>query len=92
MAHYHDDIVFRSAKAHALVGQGTLHGKAELRAYWAKALVKQPDLKFTVIDVFAGHEMLVLTYRNHNNVLAAETLRFAADGLVVEAAACHRTV
>ncbi len=92
MSHYHDDIVFRSTKAVALVGRGALCGKAELRAYWAKALANQPELRFTVIDVFTGHEMLVLTYKNHNNVLAAETLRFAADGLVVEASACHRTV
>jgi ketosteroid isomerase-like protein len=92
MAHYHDDIVFRSAKAKALVGRGTLHGKAELRAYWDKALTNQPRLTFTVVDVFSGHAMAVLTYRNHNDVLAAETLRFAADGLVVEASACHRTL
>lgn len=90
MVHYKDDVVFRSAKAQVLVGQGTLNGKAELRAYWSKALARQPNLKFTVLDVFVGHEMLVLTYRNQNNLKAAETLRFASDGLVIEASACHR--
>ncbi len=89
MAHYHDDIVFRSAKAKALAGRGTMRGKTELRAYWDKALTIQPRLAFAVVDVFSGHEMAVLTYRNHNDVLAAETLRFNADGLVVEASACH---
>ena len=90
MGHYHPDIVFRSAKAQALVGQGELHGRADLRAYWARALERQPDLTFRVVDVFEGHDMIVITYRNHRDVLAAETLRFDAGGRVVEASACHR--
>ena len=90
MAHYHPEITFRSAKAQALVGEGTLHGHAPLRAYWGRALEKQPELKFEVVDVFEGHDMMVITYRNHRGVLAAETLRFGADGLVIEASACHR--
>lgn len=89
LAHYDDNIIFRSAKALALVGSGVVRGKDALGAYWAKALDKQPDLKFAVLDVFAGHDMLVITYRNHRRVLAAETLRFGQDGLIVEASACH---
>ena len=41
MAHYHPEITFRSAKAQALVGEGTLKGHATLRAYWGRALEKQ---------------------------------------------------
>ena len=48
MAHYHKDVVFRSLKAQALVGRGELMGRHELRRYWAKALERQPDLKFQV--------------------------------------------
>lgn len=91
LLHYDPQIVFRSAKAAALVGTGTIHGMAELRAYWAQALARQPDLRFEVVDVFEGHQMLVITYRNHRGVLAAETLRFGEDGLVIEASACHRS-
>ncbi len=90
MAHYHPEITFRSARAQALVGAGTLHGQAALRAYWARALERQPELRFELVDVFEGHDMMVLTYRNHRGILAAETLRFGADGRVVEASACHR--
>jgi hypothetical protein len=90
MAHYRDDIVFRSQKAAALVGQGELRGKAALRAYWAAALERQPDLRFRVQEVFVGHEMMVISYLNHRNVLAAETLYFDHDGKVYQAAACHR--
>lgn len=72
-----------------LVGSGELQGKQALRAYWAAALDKQPDLSFVVVDVLHGYGMVVITYRNQRNVLAAETIRFGADGLVVEASACH---
>ncbi|WP_195818558.1 nuclear transport factor 2 family protein [Roseobacter sp. MH60115] len=90
LAHYSYDIVFHSRKAQALMGDGTIRGKEALWAYWAKALEGQPDLIFTVEDVFEGHEMMVITYKNHRGVLAAETLYFGADGLVTQAAACHR--
>ncbi|MEL7100832.1 MAG: nuclear transport factor 2 family protein [Pseudomonadota bacterium] len=89
LSHYSDDVVFRSQKAMRVVGTGEVRGKAALRDYWARALAQQPDLSFVVVDVFAGHGMMVITYRNHRNVLAAETLRFGPSGLVVEASACH---
>lgn len=89
LAHYSTDVIFRSHKAVRLVGHGEIRGKEGLRAYWAKALAQQPDLSFVVVDVFRGHGMMVITYRNQYNVLAAETLRFGVDGLVVEASACH---
>ena len=90
LAHYAEDVRFASQKAVALVGQGELRGKPALAGYWSKALAAQPDLKFTVVDVFQGHDTMVITYMNHKGVLAAETLRFGADELVCEASACHR--
>lgn len=90
MSHYRDDIVFRSQKAVDLVGKGEIKGKTELRSYWAAALERQPDLKFTVQDVFIGHQMIVISYLNHRGVLATETLYFDDAGLVFQAAACHR--
>jgi ketosteroid isomerase-like protein len=91
MAHYREDIVFRSKKAIPLTGNGELRGHVALRAYWAAALERQPDLHFSVQDVFEGHEMLVISYTNHRGVLAAETLYFDAEGQVFQAAACHRS-
>ena len=73
-----------------LVGHGELHGKIALRDYWHRALAAQPDLSFVVVDVLRGHGMMVITYRNQRDVLAAETLRFGSDGLVIEASAYHR--
>ena len=90
ISHYRDDIVFRSRKAIQLVGQGEISGKQALKAYWSLALERQPDLQFSVKDVFEGHQMLVISYMNHRGVLAAEALYFDEDGLVFQAAACHR--
>lgn len=90
MVHYRNDIVFRSNKAIPLVGTGEIVGGDALRAYWAAALERQPDLRFIVRDVFEGYRMLVISYTNHRGVLACETLYFDADGLVHRAAACHR--
>lgn len=89
LAHYADTITFHSAKALAMVGSGTVQGKAALRAYWAQALARQPDLRFQIDTVYQGHDMLVITYTNQKSVRAAETLRFGPDGLIVEASACH---
>jgi hypothetical protein len=90
LAHYSPSVVFRSQKAMRLVGQGELHGRDALRAYWSEALRQQPDLSFVVVDVFVGHAMMALAYQNQKGVLAVETLRFGPDGLIVEASACHR--
>ena len=90
LAHYSPNVVFRSQKAMRLVGHGELHGKIALRDYWHRALAAQPDLSFVVVDVLRGHGMMVITYRNQRDVMAAETLRFGSDGLVIEASACHR--
>ena len=90
MAHYREDVVFRSRKAVGLVGSGELVGKPALRAYWAQALDRQPDLTFRVMDVFEGYEMLVIRYENQRGVHAVETIYFDEDGMVYQAAACHR--
>lgn len=88
--HYRDDVVFRSRKAVPITGHGEIRGREALRAYWAAALKRQPDLCFDVLDVFEGHDMMVILYRNHQGVVAAETLYFDDSGKVFQAAACHR--
>ena len=89
VAHYTDDVVFRSRKAIALTGSGEIRGKPALRAYWAAALAAQPDLHFRIEQVLLGHDALVILYLNHRDVRAAETLWFDPSGLVSRASACH---
>jgi ketosteroid isomerase-like protein len=90
MSHYRDDIVFRSRKAIPLAGHGEIVGKAALRAYWAAALERQPDLKFSVQEVFVGYQMLVISYTNQRGIRAAEILYLDDNNLVYIAAACHK--
>lgn len=90
LAHYRDEIVFRSRKAIPLMGTGLISGKPALRQYWTYALERQPTLSFRIQDVFSGHEMIAITYRNHKDVLAVETLHFDDHGLVYQASACHK--
>ena len=89
LSHYTEDVVFRSQKAIALTGSGEVRGKPALRAYWGRALEQQPDLHFTLRDMFHGHRMMVVTYLNHRGVKASEVLMFDDAGLVHQAAACH---
>ena len=76
ISHYTDDIIFHSMKAVEITGSSKVVGKSALKAYWQKALDNQKELKFQVLEVFDGANMLVLIYSNQNDVLAAETLYF----------------
>lgn len=89
LSHYSEDVVFQSRKAVPLMGIGVLCGKSALSSYWAKALAAQPDLHFTVKEVFEGHEMLVILYNNQRDVRVAETLLFSETGLIHQGSACQ---
>jgi|TARA_B110000908_G_scaffold115859_1_gene135895 hypothetical protein len=82
-------VISRSQKSDAPCWFGRTGGQAVVAAYWAAAFKKQPDLSFVVVDVLHGYGMVVITYRNQHNILAAETLRFGLGGMVVEASVCH---
>ncbi|ROS31341.1 nuclear transport factor 2 family protein [Cellulomonas sp. PhB150] len=85
LAHFADDVVFTSPVAARVLPEtgGVLRGKDALREYWTLGLTLIPDLHFTVEQVFAGIDVLVIAYRNQRGNAVDEVLRFA-DGLVVE--------
>jgi hypothetical protein len=85
LTHFHDDVVFTSPVAAQLIegSDGTLRGKVELRHYWVEGLKLIPDLRFTIENVYAGVETIVINYRNHKGNLVNEVLVFE-DGLVVQ--------
>lgn len=78
LAHFHEDIVFTSPVAAKLMPEsgGRIIGKAALRAYWTEGLRRIPDLHFTVEQVFAGVETVVIQYRNQLGVSVNEVLVF----------------
>lgn len=83
LSHFHDDVVFTSPVAAAIFPetQGRICGKAALRAYWAEGLRRIPDLHFTIDQVFAGVDAIVIRYRNQKGVSVSEVLIFE-DGKV----------
>jgi len=48
LAHFHDDVVFTSPTALAVMGTPTVRGKESLRAYWTTALSRLTSLRFIV--------------------------------------------
>jgi ketosteroid isomerase-like protein len=82
---FHDDVVFTSPVAAKLFPEtsGVIRGKPELRRYWTTAVQRIPDLHFAVEGVYQGVDTLVICYRNQNDGLVNEVLRFS-DNLVIE--------
>ncbi|MFD0400308.1 nuclear transport factor 2 family protein [Kitasatospora sp. NPDC059811] len=83
LAHYTEDVVFASPRIRVLTGErlDEVRGKEALRAYWAQGLDRLPDLHFTVEDVRASVDTVVINYRNERGQAVAEVLTFR-DGLV----------
>ncbi len=90
MSLFRDDVVFRSTEAVPVLGTGEVRGKPSLRAFWNATLARQPNRHLEVIDVFSGQNILVITYRDERDVVAAETMCFDADDLVYMSSACQR--
>ncbi len=90
LADYADDVVFTSPTAARFVPEsgGIVRGKEALRRYWTVALEGHPNLRFELVDAFAGIDTLVLHYRNEAGARVAEVLTFR-DGLIVTGHATH---
>jgi ketosteroid isomerase-like protein len=84
LRHFHEDVVFTSPVAAKLVPEtaGVIRGKPELRRYWTVALQSIPDLRFAVEGVYQGVDTLVILYRNQNDGLVNEVLKFSADQVI----------
>ncbi len=91
LQHFHEDVVFTSPVAAALLPEsaGAVRGKPALRAYWNLAVQRAPDLRFAVEGVYEGIDTIVITYRNQNGALVNEVLTFDGD-LVVEGHGTYR--
>ena len=78
LVYYTDDIVFSSPLIGQILGTDVreLHGKDALRDYWSKGLQLNPDLHFSVDDVKASVDSVVINYRNERGRASAEVLTF----------------
>ena len=86
---YADDVEFRSPLAAKLLGEasGTVHGKAKLRDYFAKALAAFPgDLDIELLGVYQGVDSLVVHFQARGRK-GAEVMEMNREGVVRRALA-----
>ena len=89
LSHYADDVELTSPLVHKILGdnQHSVRGKANLRAYFRRALDGYPDLKFTLWGAYAGVQSVVIHYESVRGMGAAELMRIQSDGRVSEVVA-----
>lgn len=90
LRHYAEAVEYHSPFIAKLGGSpdGRLEGKAELRDYIERGLAIFPELKFTLLGVYAGMGSVVLNYQSVRNLVAAETFVFDDEGRVIQVF-CH---
>ena len=84
LAHFAEDARFISPLAAEVTGLPVIEGKANLRAYWSKALEASTDLHFTLIATICDVEAQLLgvhyiARRTGKARRALETMRFVDD-------------
>jgi len=92
LSHYSEDFEMSSPLIARITGEasGKIKGKEHVRAYWAKALERIPDLRFKLLTVLFGVDTVTLYYEGPRGP-SAEVFRFNADQKVDRAQA-HYTV
>jgi len=94
LEHFHEDVIFISPKALAVVGTPSVRGKDALRAYWTAALARVNSLRFTVDRTLFDpvRRELAIIYTSDINGEAkrvSENLTFDEHGQVVSAEVFH---
>ena len=92
LALYSDDFEMTSDKIIPALGfdaSGTLHGKANVRAYWSKALSMITGLRFELIDTYVSPDSIVVFYQNERGQKICEYLRLDAAGKIKQGSANH---
>ncbi|HTS19620.1 MAG TPA: nuclear transport factor 2 family protein [Verrucomicrobiae bacterium] len=89
LSHYTDDFEMTSPRIIDVVGEptGKLKGKDRVRAYWQRALAKNPDLRFELIEVLWSIDTICIYYQSVRGLHAVEWLRIGSEGKAVNAAA-----
>lgn len=94
LEHFHEDIVFTSPTALAVVGSPAVRGKDALRAYWTAALGRISSIQFTMDHVLwdPARRELAIVYTSAidgRTRRVSENLTFNEDGQVVAAEVFH---
>jgi len=93
LSHYADDFQMTSPFIVTMMNEptGTLKGKEKVRAYWAQALERLPDLHFDLIEVLASVDSITIYYHAVLGKRAAEVLLFDDNGKVRRAVAHYNS-
>jgi ketosteroid isomerase-like protein len=93
LSHYADDFQMTSPFIATMMNEptGTIKGKEEVRAYWAQALERLPDLHFDLIEVLASVDSITIYYHAVLDKRAAEVLFFDDNGKVKRAVAHYNS-
>lgn len=92
MKHYADDIEHSSpfiARYNGDASCAPLKGKAAVRAYFGRALERNPTLRFDPLHVAVGVDSVALVYRRMTGEIAIET--FAIHGGLIRRSVSHYT-
>lgn len=79
---YAEDVELVSPFADKVVGSYTVRGRDGLREYFGAALVKNPELKFEMVDVLRGLDTVTIYMRSVGGRMVAEVLFVNPDGLI----------
>jgi ketosteroid isomerase-like protein len=84
LSHYADDFQMTSPFIVTMMNEptGTITGKENVRAYWANALERIPDLHFDLIEVLVSVDSITIYYHAVLGKRAAEVLFFDENGKV----------
>jgi len=84
MTHYTSEVEFFSPFVSLVLGEptGRVQGRDTLRAYFAKALIAYPDLRFDLQTVYWGVNSITISYRSVKNLPAAEVMLFDGENRV----------
>jgi hypothetical protein len=84
LSHFTEDAAFTSPVAARIVdgSDGIVRGKAALREYWSEGLRRIPDLRFELVGIYVGVDVIVINYRNQNGGLVNEVLKFDGPHVV----------
>jgi ketosteroid isomerase-like protein len=90
--HYDENVEFVSPFVAVLNDDpsGVVRGTGALRAYFARALERFPDLRFEPLDVLVGVDSVTLSYVSVGERRAAEVMTLGPDGRVVRVLAHYR--
>lgn len=89
MVRYADDVALSSPAVVTRMGRadGWLHGKAEVREYFAIGL-QAPGLHFELIDVLLGVNAICMMFRRETGVTASDLFELDDQDRVIRLLAC----